>query len=463
MLVGGAILGTVFLFVFVRNTKTLRQEILVSTRTSDTARSIETALITHQRDNYFYQITADKKYLDRKLRARTELHRLLDILENQQGAPNEDAGAKAVIQSVRDYLAEYEDLQSRRKSPLEIYSRLSEPAGQTRREVQELIRNNDVNVEGTRRQLRLWETRATQLSYVFASLILIVFLGLLFLWHKLIYKPIEAVLSSIRNFHSNDKVPEPTKLGVFEIQKLSEAFHELGNRLQDESTARFRFLAAVAHDLKNPLGVIQMASDQMRTDVTLSEAEKSEIIQIVERQAKSLTTLVEDLMLVTTCEAGELKIRRETHDIRQTLRDVAELSSRISGQHKINLSIPANPMYCNLDLGRLNQILHNLVSNAIKYFPQGGVVRINAKVESGRVFVSIIDEGLGIPKKDLPRIFEPFHRGGLDSSPIRGLGLGLASAKMLVEAMGGHLLVQSELGFGSEFTIDFPEASQPST
>jgi signal transduction histidine kinase len=135
---------------------------------------------------------------------------------------------------------------------------------------------------------------------------------------------------------------------------------------------------------------------------------------------------------------------------------VLELFEGTSPGHHIHAHLPDEPLMVRCDPARIEQTLTNLVSNAIKYSPRGGEVRIDARVEAGRAAVAVVDQGIGMSREDRAHLWEPFRRGGASTGAIPGTGLGLSIAKRIVEAHGGEIAVQSEPGVGSTFSLKLP-------
>jgi signal transduction histidine kinase len=145
--------------------------------------------------------------------------------------------------------------------------------------------------------------------------------------------------------------------------------------------------------------------------------------------------------------------------VRAIARHVAELFRPGAPTHELTVEVPEGPVVVTCDPMRLEQVLGNLVSNAIKYSPEGGPVRMSVRRHEGEAQVRVEDSGMGIPAEEQARLFEPFRRGGLDRrSTIPGVGLGLYIARRIVEAHGGRITLRSEPGLGSEFTVALPAA-----
>jgi len=219
--------------------------------------------------------------------------------------------------------------------------------------------------------------------------------------------------------------------------------------------AREEILRIVAHDLRSPLNTISMAAGLL-IDIPATDAERAKRLKIIQRSGEQMNRLIQDLLSVTTIEAGRLSIDPRKVEVRHIFREAREMLEPIAREKSLTLvfqpsaDIPA----IRGDSGRVLQIFSNLVSNAVKFTPQEGVITVSAECVDGRVQCSVRDTGPGIPPEDLPRIFGKFWQARRGDK--RGVGLGLAIARGIVEAHGGTIAVSSEMGRGSVFTFTLP-------
>ncbi len=219
--------------------------------------------------------------------------------------------------------------------------------------------------------------------------------------------------------------------------------------------AREEILRIVAHDLRSPLNTISMAAGLL-IDLPATDAERAKRLKIIQRSGEQMNRLIQDLLSVTTIEAGRLSIDQRKVEVRHLFREAREMLEPAAREKSITLvfqpsaDIPA----INGDAGRVLQVFSNLVSNGVKFTPQGGVITVSAESGVGTVQFSVRDTGPGIPPEDLPRIFGKFWQARRGDK--RGVGLGLAIARGIVEAHGGTIAVRSEMGRGSVFTFSLP-------
>jgi len=229
-------------------------------------------------------------------------------------------------------------------------------------------------------------------------------------------------------------------------------------------------LSTVSHELRTPLanikGYASMLTDYERK---LTDSQKREFILAIEKDADRLTDFVNDLLNLSRLEAGLLKVERAAHNIVKLLNEVVTEARIRSPRHNIVLRAPKKLPRANIDIRRIKGVLDNLIDNASKYSNEGTEIVVSAKHASDKLLISVSDQGIGIPTEDLERVFNPMYRiEHTHVKPVGGSGLGLAICKGLVEAHGGHIWFQSEVGVGSTcwFTLPLkpakPESAQDS-
>jgi PAS domain S-box-containing protein len=218
------------------------------------------------------------------------------------------------------------------------------------------------------------------------------------------------------------------------------------------------FLNMVSHELRTPLTPIQAYSELMMVRNVDPEKVKS-YANIINKETQRLGSLIGDLLDLSRIDAGKgLSLTMEEMDFTELLRIVYETFKNASNKHKIILTIPDKSETILFDKNKMIQVMTNLLSNALKYSPDGGNITISMEDRDGRIFASVKDEGLGISKEDLPRIFEKFYRVESDAvKKIGGTGIGLAIVKYMIDLHNGTIEVKSEAGKGSEFIFSIPK------
>ena len=221
------------------------------------------------------------------------------------------------------------------------------------------------------------------------------------------------------------------------------------------------FVSTVSHELRTPLTSIKGFVSTLLADADgyYDLATQREFYQIIDTECDRLTRLISDLLNVSRIEAGRaLELNPKPVELPSLIEKVITAQKSYTDKHTFKLDLDKDLPIVIADEDKIDQILTNLVSNAIKYSPDGGEITVAGHRNSDGVAVSILDQGVGIPKDHLPRIFDRFHRvDNTDTREVGGTGIGLYLVKHLVEAHGGEISVQSEMKKGSIFTFTLPE------
>jgi signal transduction histidine kinase len=227
---------------------------------------------------------------------------------------------------------------------------------------------------------------------------------------------------------------------------------------QQALRAREDFLAIASHDLRNPLAVVLMNAKLLLARVPEAQSNVSlrKGLEAIQRAAERMDRLIGDLLQAAIIEAGHLVVERQAADVAELVRQAAESMRPLAEQKSLRLEIevPPRPLCVECDRERIHQVFSNLMGNAIKFTEAGGLLRIRAEAFERSVLFSVSDTGEGIPDEDLPHLFDRYWQAA--RTDRRGIGLGLFISKAIIEAHGGALSVQSQLGTGSTFTFSLP-------
>jgi len=218
-----------------------------------------------------------------------------------------------------------------------------------------------------------------------------------------------------------------------------------------------QFVSTVSHELRTPLSSI-MGFTELMLSRELDSQKQKKYLETIEREARRLTDLINDFLDIQRMESGRVSYEISKFDLFEICEELAEVFQTKSDKHQILVrGIP--PIMVKADLSKIEQVLNNLISNAVKYSPAGGQVEIELSLENEAVHMSIKDQGLGIPEESLPHIFERFYRvDNSDRRNIGGTGLGLAIVKELLDNMQGSVWAESKPGEGSIFHVCLPRA-----
>jgi signal transduction histidine kinase len=237
----------------------------------------------------------------------------------------------------------------------------------------------------------------------------------------------------------------------------------LRRRMEDAVRAREDLLAIVSHELRNPLSIVLMGArqiDQLAEDND-SGARTRRAARSIVKAVDRMSRLVGDLLDLAQLEAGKpLPLESETYDVTELAQQAAELLEPLASARRLRLITDVlGPMYALCDADRIQQVLANLIVNAIKFTREGGEICVRVRSMPGTVVVSVSDTGVGIPAAQIPHLFDAYWQ--VDSQRKRGAGLGLSIAKAIVVAHGGRIWVESTEGRGSTFFVTLPAAGAP--
>jgi signal transduction histidine kinase/CheY-like chemotaxis protein/HPt (histidine-containing phosphotransfer) domain-containing protein len=264
-----------------------------------------------------------------------------------------------------------------------------------------------------------------------------------------------------RELNPNTKITEIAALGE-NLEQMRRALLAARDAALQATGAKSEFLANMSHEIRTPMnGIIGMLELALRTDLT---AQQRDYLSMANASAESLLRLLNDILDFSKIEARKLELERTRFELRDNLGDTVKLLAPQAHQKRLELTYRIDPVVPDLllgDAGRLRQILINLINNAIKFTPQGEV-RVEAGLErkhgnEARIRFTVTDTGVGIPPDKQQQIFDAFTQADASSTRLfGGTGLGLSISARLVELMGGHLRLESELGKGSAFHFTLP-------
>jgi signal transduction histidine kinase len=288
--------------------------------------------------------------------------------------------------------------------------------------------------------------------------------GVLVFWHARSYAFTEEDEDWIRALAAEAAIAIEAWERATALQKRTDQLRAANERLAAASRAKSEFLANMSHELRTPLNAVigfsKLLLDPAVSD-GMSEDERLQSLADIRDSGHHLLALINDILDLSKVEAGRMVLVPENFSLAQMIEGVRTVGETLAAQQGkcLHLEATVDPsLECvTADPGRVRQILYNLVSNAVKFTPDGGLVTIHAHEENGLITIRVRDTGIGIAPEDQSRIFDAFQQ--IDSSASReypGTGLGLALVKKLVEVQGGEVWVDSALGKGSTFIFTLP-------
>jgi signal transduction histidine kinase len=270
--------------------------------------------------------------------------------------------------------------------------------------------------------------------------------------------PLEKISAAAGQIADGNYVTVPIE-GPSEVRQLASTMNDMVMKVEDSMQSQQDFVANVSHEFKTPLTSIRGFAQALSDDAISIKKERKKAADIILGETERLNHLVNDLLLLARLDAGTMEIDKSKTDLNQLIKNTLErFQYQISNKHLSVKSETTDKLEIWMDGEKISQVLNNLIDNAIKFSTEGSDFEISSTQEGGWAWIKIRDSGPGISVKDQKRIFERFfqvdesRRGG----PGRGVGLGLAIAKQIVQAHGGDIEVKSKAGEGSTFMVKLP-------
>lgn len=250
---------------------------------------------------------------------------------------------------------------------------------------------------------------------------------------------------------------------ITERKKAENEIRKARLEAEEANKAKSDFLSRMSHELRTPMNSI-LGFAQLLEMSKLDERQKKGVHHIA-KSGKHLLELINEVLDIARIEAGRISLSLEPVRVREAIEEMLEVVKQQAEEKQISIEVVQNtneePVFIQADKQRLHQVILNLLNNAVKYNKEGGNISITTIVEpsdiegENNVRITITDTGIGISKKDLPKLFNPFERIGAEKTNVEGTGLGLSVVKRLMEAMGGEYGAQSVLHKGSTFWVEF--------
>lgn len=251
------------------------------------------------------------------------------------------------------------------------------------------------------------------------------------------------------------------------MEALREVNQTLSHRVREQTVELVKakeqhqltseFVSMMSHDFRNPLSTILLSTELLRDwEPNLTKEQKRSIFQRIRSAGKNLVQLLDEVILVGRADVDRLECLPSPLDLESFCQQlVEEARLEVSSLHQVELKIQGDFSETLWDESLLRHIFSNLFANAIKYSPQGGIIRLEVIAQDNIAIFNLIDHGIGIPPDDLVKLFQAFHRAS-NVGKISGTGLGLAIVKRCVEAHKGEISVESEVGVGTTFSVKLP-------
>jgi signal transduction histidine kinase len=452
-------------------TSTMDREVLHISATLENVRAIEklqSQLLTHERERAMFTMTQRAEHARGRDRAEAEINRWLADLRRRRRAQGEelfrDGDEDALVLEAAEgelvqYLATSRDIEGDTVSPIETYTSLNGEVEEAYAALERLLAVELERANSARARAGALTTRADELGIaVSAALLLVVFL-LRWMAGRQVYRPLLSLRGAMDRYAAGAHDARAPQGGLDELREIAVAFNGMIASLEEQRQQQLGMLASVAHDLKNPLAALKLTVDHVRPDRPLPPEERLRpMLARVGKQVARCDRMVGELLQTARMASGDIELQYEVRDARELVRDVVELYRPAATDHQLDASLPGELVSLCCDPLRIEQVLNNLVSNAIKYSPGGGAVRVAVAPDGGDVLLSVSDEGVGIAPEDHGRLFDRYARAASSRDVAPGAGLGLWAVRRIVEAHGGRVSVRSAPGEGATFVVRLPSS-----
>jgi two-component system, OmpR family, sensor histidine kinase MtrB len=370
------------------------------------------------------------------------LRQLVDGAREHVGGAHEARLFQEVQQHLRAYLAGRED---RAGSEQTLFAGL-----------EGLVAVNVAQSRALRESATHWDLWANRAGLVAAAVLLLGVVMVIVWLRRTALEPVAILRKSAERLGRGELDMQIDLDGPAEFREIAQGFNAMAHALATKRRAQMAFLASVAHDIRNPLSALSLSLatlDQGGEAVPAAQVRRA--VKLAKRQIERMQRLAGDLLDAAQFEAGAMDLRRERCDVVELARDACELFTTMSPAHQLEFRQSDSPVTVLADRIRLDQVITNVLSNAIKY-SQGGTVQVAVELRGSFGAIAVSDQGEGIAPEDRLRVFDPFHRAETTARSKEGTGLGLFISSRIVRAHGGRIELVSEAGRGSTFTILLP-------
>ncbi len=323
--------------------------------------------------------------------------------------------------------------------------------------------NRVIGKQSIERSKRMTAIAAKTESLIWATEIGLLLFAILiaFVVARKITKPVEVLKDSVQRMAMHDFNVEIPKKSNDEIGELSKDFEQLSRRLREADRFKSAMLSQFTHEMKSPLGSIKQATQlleqSLKKDINPTQRR---FLDIIKGNYQTLQRLITNILHTTAYDIGQIQLKYQKTDVvRLMAEQLVYLSPMIKEKEiKVNIKLSAKKIECELDGEKFKEIVQNLVTNAVKFSAPKTEIDISLREKFPLIFFSVKDQGIGIPEKEIPYIFEKMYRASnSEKISVKGTGLGLYIVSQIVRAHGGRIKVKSTVDKGTEFRITIPK------
>jgi len=286
---------------------------------------------------------------------------------------------------------------------------------------------------------------------------------ILIFFTEIVYQPLRKITYATEQYASGNMHYEFQVESEDEMGYLAACLNYMASEIARSEDDQKKFVANVSHDFRSPLTSIHGYLEAM-LDGTIPPEQHEKYLNIVLNETERLTKLTNSLLTLNNLNTKGMLLNRTDFDINQVIRSTAITLEGSCRQRNIHIEtiLTGNEFYVNADLDKIQQVLYNLLDNAVKFSHHDSVIRVETSEKKNKLMVSVKDNGIGIPKDDLKMIWERFYKSDASrGKDKKGTGLGLSIVKEIINAHGEHINVISTEGVGSEFIFSLPLAKNP--
>lgn len=301
------------------------------------------------------------------------------------------------------------------------------------------------------------------ISYIMLVILMLLSVIILIFFTEIVYQPLRKITYATEQYASGNMHYEFQVESEDEIGYLAACLNYMASEIARSEDDQKKFVANVSHDFRSPLTSIHGYLEAM-LDGTIPPEMHEKYLNIVLNETERLTKLTNSLLTLNNLNTKGMLLNRTDFDINQVIRNTAATLEGSCRQRNIHIEavLTGDEFYVNADLDKIQQVLYNLLDNAVKFSHHDSVITVETTEKRNKLFISVKDTGIGIPKDDLKMIWERFYKSDASrGKDKKGTGLGLSIVKEIINAHGEHINVISTEGVGSEFIFSLPLAEQP--
>ncbi|NYT00145.1 MAG: HAMP domain-containing histidine kinase [Methanocellales archaeon] len=428
--------------------QSMSSRIFMDSKALELSRQLETAILAERREELLWKATQDEQHLEERDRKFSESEVIVKDLNSYTTSQEEIL----LLSQVKNRLDNLKIVTEEEPSiPIEKISVL---ADSLLIDIRDYSKINQKQIEETMiasKNLNAFVDRLTLILILSVALIGIT--GSITLVNKII-RPIVALKHTAERFGKGDLQIRSTLHPDDEFGMLCKTFNDMAENISVLEKYRFNFFASVAHDLKNPLIIVGGAARRIQKKI-VDSPEQSKWLNCIIEQIADLENLINDLMDSLQLEIGKLTLNTTDLELSTLLHSLQHIHDETIASHRIVFKKEGECLI-NGDEKRLRRVISNLISNAVKYSPTGSTISIQVKRIENNAVITVSDEGYGISLNDTTKLFQPFERLDPTRGLVLGTGLGLFSAKAIIEVHGGTINIYNNVEKGSTVEINLP-------